>query len=207
MRQKYTTRQQSGHTCPETRDTWHMTRVSPGDVAAEEHDDRGDEHDCQVEVPGLLRHSHLPQLHCNQVPNIIWQRQDTSAHLLTVKSQVILQEMSSYYSKRKKITFYLSQDCFEFPDASYWAWPEGCVDLLEFWYSNRRDWWKGSILNIIKTVNQNPKLEYSIGSINVSALSTYLWKIPMSKFDNRWCTACSCGEMLAWHSTCTKEDC
>ena len=71
MRQKYTTRQQSGHTCPETRDTWHMTRVSPGDVAAEEHDDRGDEHDGQVEVPGLLRHSHLPQLHCNQVPNII----------------------------------------------------------------------------------------------------------------------------------------
>ena len=46
-----------------------MRRVSPGDVAAEEHDDRGDEHDGQVKVPGLLRHSHLPQLHCNQVPN------------------------------------------------------------------------------------------------------------------------------------------
>ena len=130
-------------------------------------------------------------------PNMKWHRQDTSAHLLTVKTQVILQDLSLYYSKRKKITFYLSQDCFEFPDASYWAGLEGCVDLLEFWYSNTRDWRKGSILNIIKTVNQNPKLEYSSGSINVSSLSNYLWKIPMSKFDNRWCTACSCGEMLA----------
>ena len=99
-----------------------MRNLSPGDVAAEEHDDRGDEHDGQVEVPGLLRHSHLPQLHCYQVPNKTKYEVTQTRHhlhLLTVKTQVILQDLSLYYSKRKKITFYLSQDCFEFPDASY----------------------------------------------------------------------------------------
>ena len=138
-----------------SHDTWQMTRVSPGDVAAEEHDDRWDEHDRQVEVPGLLGHSHLPQLHCNREPNKTKYEVTRTRHLRS-KHQVIIKDLSFDRRVRKKITFYLSQDCFEFPDASYLAWPEGCVDLLEFWYSNTRGWRKGSILNIIKTVNQNP---------------------------------------------------
>ena len=35
----------------------------PGDVAAEEHHHRGDEHDGQVQIPRLLSGSHLPHLH------------------------------------------------------------------------------------------------------------------------------------------------
>ena len=35
----------------------------PGDVADEKHHHRGDEHDGQVQIPGLLIDPHLPHLH------------------------------------------------------------------------------------------------------------------------------------------------